>query len=127
MPYSDPSLKQWSLDFYKSRLPRTVVDVGAGSGTYAQLFRLHHSARWTAVEAMCSGIPVIATDTPGLRESTMGAAKLMNTRCPHAWNDALAEVLGDWDTWSGRSLERAARLDPDADLKRIRECILSVL
>lgn len=87
----------------------------------------YESYGMAAVEAMCSGIPVIATDTPGLRESTMGAAKLMNTRCPHAWNEALAEVLCDWDTWSGRSLERAARLDPDADLKRIRECILSVL
>lgn len=51
MPYSDPSLKQWSLDFYKSRLPRTVVDVGAGSGTYANLMRSHHACKWTAVEA----------------------------------------------------------------------------
>lgn len=51
MPYSEPSLKGWSLDFYKAQQPKCVLDIGAGSGTYAKMFRNHHPARWIAVEA----------------------------------------------------------------------------
>lgn len=51
MPHSDPDLKDWSLEFYKSIKPETVVDVGAGCGTYADLMREHHAAQWTAIEA----------------------------------------------------------------------------
>lgn len=87
----------------------------------------YESYGMAAVEAMCSGIPVIATDTPGLREATGGAAVLMDTRCPHAWNEALSDVLENWQEWSGRSTKRAAALRPDEDLARIRACILSVL
>lgn len=50
MPYSDPSLKPWSLDFYRSIRPASVVDVGPGAGTYAQMFRPYHQSDWTAVE-----------------------------------------------------------------------------
>lgn len=87
----------------------------------------YESYGMAAVEAMCSGIPVIATNTPGLRESTDGAALLMDTRCPHEWNKALDGVLRDWDAWSDRSLSRAALLNPDAELAKARACILSVL
>lgn len=87
----------------------------------------YESYGMAAVEAMCSGIPVIATDTPGLREATDGAAMLMDTRCPHNWTAALDSVLGNWDTWSERSLSRAARLNTDAELAEVRKCILSVL
>lgn len=87
----------------------------------------YESFGMAAVEAMCSGIPVIATDTPGLREATQGAALLMDTRCPHEWSRALGDVLVNWDHWSARSKWRASRLDPDSDLQRVRECILSLL
>lgn len=87
----------------------------------------YESYGMAAVEAMCSGIPVIATDTPGLREATMGAAKLMNTRDPHVWNSTLHEVQRDWVTWSDKSYERAAMLNPDGELHRFRECLKSLL
>lgn len=51
MPHSDPDLKDWSLEFYQKIKPETVVDVGAGCGTYAKLMRDHHKAHWTAIEA----------------------------------------------------------------------------
>lgn len=51
MPISDPHLKYWSLELYKQIKPASVVDVGAGSGTYAKLMREHHDCHWTAVEA----------------------------------------------------------------------------
>lgn len=87
----------------------------------------YESYGMAAIEAMCSGIPVIATDTPGLREATMGAAKLMSTRDPHDWNKALHEVQRDWVKWSDKSYHRAAMLNPDSELHRFRECLKSLL
>lgn len=51
MPFSDGQGKDTALDWYRRIKPASVVDVGAGCGTYAKLMRPAHSARWTAVEA----------------------------------------------------------------------------
>jgi SAM-dependent methyltransferase len=52
MPYSDAEGKDTALTWYQEIEPRTVIDVGAGSGTYARLMRGDgpHEGRWTAVE-----------------------------------------------------------------------------
>lgn len=52
MPYSDAEGKDVTLSWYWEIEPRTVVDVGAGSGTYARLMRRDgpQEGRWTAVE-----------------------------------------------------------------------------
>lgn len=66
MPHSDGQGKDVALDWYRQINPCTVVDVGAGAGTYAKLMRedselittgggeivrrMWHD-RWTAVEA----------------------------------------------------------------------------
>lgn len=53
MPYSDAEGKDTALAWYEEIQPGTVIDVGAGSGTYAQAVRANSSwrGRWTAVEA----------------------------------------------------------------------------
>jgi cyclopropane fatty-acyl-phospholipid synthase-like methyltransferase len=51
MPYSDAQGKDWALATYLSIAPSTVIDIGAGAGTYAKLMRPHHEAHWTAIEA----------------------------------------------------------------------------
>jgi predicted TPR repeat methyltransferase len=53
MPYSDAQGKEAPLAWYKQMQPRTVVDIGAGSGTYARLMRGEppRPDEWTAVEA----------------------------------------------------------------------------
>lgn len=53
MPYSDIEGKGTALAWYERIQPRTVIDIGAGSGTYAQAVRAHSpcKGRWTAVEA----------------------------------------------------------------------------
>lgn len=74
----------------------------------------------TAVEAMCSGIPVIAHPTPGLVES-LGPAGIFVDRADTAgWQDALRR-LDDPDEYaaaSARARARAAELDPTEDLTR---------
>lgn len=51
MPYSDGQGKDTALVWYLQIQPGTVVDIGAGAGTYARLMRPQHPGRWTAVEA----------------------------------------------------------------------------
>jgi len=51
VPFSDAQGKDAALDWYRQIAPATVVDIGAGSGTYAKLMRPAYTARWTAIEA----------------------------------------------------------------------------
>lgn len=48
---SHPEHRQWAKARYERLGPETVIDVGAGSGTYARAFRAPGDAsHWTAVE-----------------------------------------------------------------------------
>ena len=47
MPYSSPSGKQYTTDLINRINPKTVLDIGAGSGTYA---RIKNGGHWTAIE-----------------------------------------------------------------------------
>ena len=54
MPTSDGENKQTVVDWYRQIAPRTVLDIGAGEGTYAKLIDnsdIDDPAYWTAVEA----------------------------------------------------------------------------
>jgi len=58
MPTSDRENKGWALDRIREIRPRSVLDVGPGSGTYSDLARKHTpGARWMAVEAWAPYIP----------------------------------------------------------------------
>lgn len=50
MPGSDNEGKDWLLAHYLDIKPATVVDIGPGLGTYANLFRPHHRGHWTGIE-----------------------------------------------------------------------------
>lgn len=39
MPYSDPDNKPWTIEKLKEINPKTILDVGAGSGTYVDIIR----------------------------------------------------------------------------------------
>lgn len=70
-----------------------------------------------AVEAMCSGIPVIAHPTPGLIESCGSAGIFADRDDPAAWVDAIRS-LDDPKVYadrSARAIERALLLDQAAD------------
>lgn len=72
------------------------------------------------VEAMCSGIPVIAHPTPGLRESLGSAGTFCDRDDMAAWERELRRLLDGrkWKAASRRALTRAAELDPTDDLAR---------
>ena len=72
------------------------------------------------VEAMCSGIPVIAHPTPGLRESLGDAGIFADLADIAGWQKAI-EALDDPDVYkkaSAAAKKRARQLDPADDLAR---------
>lgn len=72
----------------------------------------------TAVEAMCSGIPVLAHETPGLLEALGPAGLFCDRDDPAQWVAALRALDSPraYRTASMRALARSAQLEPTADL-----------
>ena len=72
----------------------------------------------TGVEALCSGIPVIASDLPGLHESLAdGAYRYLQPEDLAGWRAAVEE-LQDPETWaaaSARALHRWEQLEAEQD------------
>lgn len=78
------------------------------------------------VEAMCSGIPVIAAPTPGLVESLAGAGLFCDRERVDAWRDAidyLRMTPGVYRKQSDLAYERALELDPTDDLARFTAAV----
>ena len=75
---------------------------------------LHESYGRAGVEAMASGIPVIAHPTEGLRESLGDAGIFVDRADVDGWEAALRKLLDGrrWRHASARALRRVAELDP---------------
>ena len=50
MPWSNPENQQWVLNKVTQLQPKTIIDVGAGSGTYVKLLRPYIQSHYVAVE-----------------------------------------------------------------------------
>lgn len=70
-----------------------------------------------AVEAACSGIPTLAAETPGLRESLGNGGTFVASRLVASWNTSLAALLLSWDEASARARGVVDRLDPERELQ----------
>jgi glycosyltransferase involved in cell wall biosynthesis len=70
------------------------------------------------VEAMASGIPVIAHPTEGLTESLGDAGTFIHRDDIPAWCDAITRLLKPraWGAASKKAKARSAELDPARDL-----------
>lgn len=78
----------------------------------------------TAVEAMSSGIPVVVSPTPGLKECCGDAAIYCNRDDLDSWVVALRKLKSDREYYNSRSrlsLERARALDPDPGLSQMED------
>ena len=76
----------------------------------------------TAVEAMSSGIPLVVSPTPGLRECCGEAAIYCDRDDLAAWVTSLRSLKKDEEHYKKRSTvasERARSLDPGPDLDRV--------
>jgi hypothetical protein len=90
---SHPEGKDWTLERYLAlgqRIPDLhVIDVGAGSGTYARLYRPHLRAHWTALEAWAPYID--RYDLPNL----YNVVENREAQTPDPWPFAHLVLMGD--------------------------------
>lgn len=71
-----------------------------------------------AVEAAASGIPTIAADLPGLRESLGDAGVFVDPSDIDGWESALRDLLGaGWRLASKKALARSAEIDPKGEVE----------
>jgi len=78
----------------------------------------------TAVEAMSSGIPVIAAPTPGLRECCEDSALFVERNDIPEWVRLIRRLINDkafYDEYSNRGKIRARQLEPTHDLEMFKE------
>lgn len=89
---------------------------------------LHESWGRVGVEAMASGIPVIASPTPGLRESLGDAGTFCTPGDVDAWATELTRLSDGrkWRAASRKAKARAAALAPPADLAAWCEAVEGV-
>lgn len=80
------------------------------------------------VEALASGIPVVAAPTPGLVESLADAGVFCEAGDVDAWEASLRKLddPAEWSAASERALHRSKELDPSADLAAWVEAIESL-
>jgi glycosyltransferase involved in cell wall biosynthesis len=80
------------------------------------------SESWSMVasEAMMRGIPVVASNLPGLAENVGPGGVLVTGENPDQWASAVRHVLDKWDSFSAaarsRALEQSAEHDRELDL-----------
>lgn len=76
----------------------------------------------TAVEAMSSGIPVVVSPTPGLKECCGTAAIYCDRSNLDAWVSTLRKLKEDkeyYNVRSAKSMERARALDPKPEIEAL--------
>lgn len=81
-----------------------------------------------ALEAMISGIPVVAYPGPGLMESVGFGGNWVRSFDPEVWAPRVKHIYGQRHGGaSTRALRRAAMLNPSKDLRRIEKGLLGLL
>lgn len=116
MPTSDDQGKRIALEWYQTIRPATVVDIGAGSGTYARLMRSEpHTDRWRAIEAW---EPYIASYQLDELYDDILNADVRNLHWPTFQADLV--IAGD-------VLEHMTREQAQALLKRIKYAARNVI
>ncbi|HEY9369741.1 glycosyltransferase family 4 protein [Streptomyces sp.] len=86
-----------------------------------------HAESWgrVGVEALASGIPVVATPTPGLAESLADAGIFCEAGDLDAWEASLRALddPAEWSVASERAIQRSKDLNPSDDLAAWVEAI----
>lgn len=81
-----------------------------------------------AIEAAACGIPVIASDTPGLRSSLADAGIFCERNDIDAWVKAISDLQEPktYAKWSKKAKERAVELDPLPQLEAFEQWLVKV-
>lgn len=81
-----------------------------------------------AVEALASGIPVLARPLPALRESLGRAGNWCDSDDPAVWAAEISDLLGArrWAGAAHRSRRRSRELDPEAERQRFADAVEAI-
>lgn len=91
---------------------------------------VYESYGMAGVEALASGIPVVAHPTEGLREALGSAGIFADREHPEQWARALTALMRNQVQWreaSARSLVRSRELDPGDELKTFVHAVESLV
>jgi glycosyltransferase involved in cell wall biosynthesis len=80
----------------------------------------------TATEAMASGIPVIVSDLPGLRENCGDAAIYCRPDRLEDWTAAINNVRNNYEFYTHKSLQRAKELNPEGNLLNFEQWVTNL-
>jgi glycosyltransferase involved in cell wall biosynthesis len=87
-----------------------------------------HYESWgrTATEAMASGIPVICTDLPGLRENCGDAGTYCKQDRLDEWISAIRNVEENYEICSNKAYDRANELQPENNLINFEQWVTTL-
>lgn len=112
-------------------IPPQVDMVGAVYSRTSVLLMPSVVESWgmVAVEAMASGIPVVAHPTPGLLECLGDAGIFVDRADLKGWRDAVQSLMAPsvWAEASAKAQARADTFDVDAQLDRFAEAVCSLV
>lgn len=88
-----------------------------------------HYESWgrTATEAMASGIPVICSNLPGLRENCGDAATYCKPDRLDEWIAAIRNVKENYEICSNKALQRANELIPENNLIKFEKWVTTLI
>lgn len=90
----------------------------------------YESYGMVGIEAMASGIPVIASSTPGLKESLSYAGIFPQSNSIRDWRIAINRLMTDsqyYEKMSELALRRSKELDPKKELKEMSKKVQELL
>lgn len=87
----------------------------------------YESYGMVGVEAMASGIPVIAHPTDGLKESLSYAGVFVDRNDVDGWINAIKEVESNYQHYSDLALKRSSEISPDKELSLFVNAIESMV
>lgn len=94
------------------------------------LTSLSEGSNQVTIEAQSCGLPIVASDIPGIRENARGAGFLVPPRDAAGFAAALERLMddpGEWRRCRERALENARGLDWDTIAGRLREIYAALI
>jgi len=82
-----------------------------------------------ATEAICMGIPVVCSPTPGLKENLSHCGIYIDRNDVNLYTDILQLLMSDsgyYSQQSARALKRAIELDPQPNVKSLNDWLLKI-
>lgn len=87
----------------------------------------YESYGMTGVEAMASGIPVIAHPTPGLKESLGTAGIFLDRDDTESWKEAISDIMSSPTKYRRAALERSGQIIPDQEMSMFVRSVESLV